>query len=225
MRLICVRHGESHSNAHPEAVALTEEEGDRLTERGRRQSEAAAEALRESGSTRLLRSPMRRAAETARSIGAALGLEPEVDAEIHELRESEGFGSLPPEEQKLRRWSVWMAAHGDDPDYAPNGGESFNEVRARVRGFLRRMAEIDEPGPVIAVTHGIFLRFLLTDILRGDTFSADEVERLWLLRTINGGISVFEHGERHHPADPDLPGWTVRTWMAPPAGLSVRSEL
>jgi broad specificity phosphatase PhoE len=219
VRLICVRHGESRSNAHPEAVALSEEEGDRLTELGLRQSEAAAEALRDAGATRLLTSPMRRASQTAETIGGVLGLEPEVDPEIYELRESAGYASLSPEEQKLRRWSVWMAEHGDDPDYSFNGGESFNQVRARVRGFQQRMATLDPPRTVIAVSHGIFLRFLLIDILLGDGFRAADVGRLWLLRTINGGISVFEHGERHHPADPDLPGWTCRTWMAPPGGL------
>jgi broad specificity phosphatase PhoE len=219
MVLICVRHGESRSNAHPEAVALSEEEGDRLTERGQRQSEAAAEALRGIGATRLLTSPMRRATETAAALSHALELEPEVDPGIHELRESAGFGSLPPEEQKLRRWSVWMAEHGDDPDYSFNGGESFNEVRRRVREFLARIARADDPGAVVAVTHGIFLRFLLADILWEDRFRAADVQRLWLLRTINGGISLFEHGERHHPADPDLPGWTCRTWMAPAGGF------
>jgi broad specificity phosphatase PhoE len=215
VRLICVRHGESRSNAHPEAVALPEEEGDRLTERGRAQSEAAAAALRETGATRLLTSPMRRATESAAVIAQALGLEVEVDPEIHELRESHGFGTLSPEEQKLRRWSVWMAEHGDDPGYSFEGGESFNQVRARVRAFQRRMAGSPER-TVIAVTHGIFLRFLLVDVIWGDRFGAADVERLWLIRTINGGISVFEHGERHHQADPDLPGWTCRTWMAPP---------
>lgn len=218
MRLICVRHGESRSNAHPEAVALSEEVGDRLTDKGRRQSDAAAATLRASGATRLLTSPMRRATETAASIASTLGLEPEVDPGIHELRESAGYGSLSPEEQKLRRWSVWMAKHGDDPDYSFEGGESFNQVRARVRSFQRRMARSSER-TVVAVTHGIFLRFLLVDILWGDRFGAADVERLWLIRTINGGISLFEHGERHHPADPDLPGWTCRTWMAAPAGL------
>jgi broad specificity phosphatase PhoE len=216
--LICVRHGESLSNAHPEAVALSEEEGDRLTDEGRRQSEAAARALRGSGATRLLTSRMRRATETAAVIARGLGLEAEIDPGIHELRESAGYGSLPPEEQKLHRWSAWMAEHGDDPDYSYNEGESFNELRARVRDFQRRMATAG-PGTVIAITHGIFLRFLLADILWGDRFRAADVQRLWLLRTINGGISVFEHGERHHSADPDLPGWTCRTWMAPPTGV------
>jgi glucosyl-3-phosphoglycerate phosphatase len=217
--LFCVRHGESRSNADPEAVSLPEDEGDRLTERGSHQAKAAAAALREVGATRLLTSPMRRATETAAAFSEALGLEPEVDPDIHELRESAGFGSLPPEEQKLRRWSVWMAEHGDDSDYSFNGGESFNAVRARVRSFLGGMVESREPGPVIAVTHGIFLRFLLADVLWEDRFRAADVQRLWLLRTINGGISLFEHGERHHPADPDLPGWTCRTWMAPAAGF------
>jgi broad specificity phosphatase PhoE len=218
VRLICVRHGESRSNADREAVALPEEVGDRLTGRGRRQSQAAAAALKEVGAGRLLTSSMRRARETAAVIGETLGLEPEVDEEIHELRESRGYAELPPEQQKLRRWSVWMTEHGEDPDYSYNGGESFNQVRSRARSFLERVATEGGERPVIAVTHGIFLRFMLFDVLFGDRFRAGDAQRLWLLRTLNGGISVFEHDERYHPADPDLPGWTCRIWMAPPRG-------
>ena len=221
MRLLLLRHGESHSNAEPRAAALPEPQGDRLTERGRLQATAAARALRGCGAQRLLSSPMRRARETAESLSRELGLDVEIDDGIHELRESADWFHLPPEEQKLRRWSSWMAEHAADPDYAPGEAESFNAVLARVRDFKRRI-ETGDREIVLAVTHGIFLRFLFMDTLLGSAFTVADVGRLWLLRTTNCGLSELVRGEPRHPADPDIEGWRWATWMQP---LAARPSL
>ncbi len=215
MRVLFVRHGESHSNA-AEAVSLPDAEGDRLTDRGRKQAALAGEALREAGISELISSPMRRARETAELISESIGVAVTTDDGIHELRESRGYGELPAEEQKLRRWSVWMAEH-EDPDFSYNGGESFNEVVARVRSFQERLEARDPTGPIAVVSHGIFLRFFFCHSLLGERFTVADVPRLWHLRTANAAISAFEHDERHHPADPELEGWTCLSWMERPA--------
>ena len=216
VRLLLLRHGESHSNAHPQAAALPEAEGDRLTPRGREQAEAAARWLASIQPDALVSSQMRRARETADLIAAQTGLEVEIDDEIHELRESSDYLELPPDQQKLRRWSVWMAEHGDDPDWAPEGGESFNDVLGRARRFKARLGTRDPDITVLAVSHGIFARFLLIDSLLEHRFQARDVHRLWHLRTVNCGLSVFEPARRYHPADPDLEGWTCLSWMCRP---------
>jgi broad specificity phosphatase PhoE len=214
--LLVLRHGESVSNAHPEAVALPAEQGDRLTDRGWDQARAAARSLLEASPTALITRPMRRARETASVLEEELGMEAEVSDLIHELRESDEYLDLPPEEQKLRRWSNWMREHGDDPDWAPPGGESFNAMLARVRRFKAELEQRDPDASVVAVSHGIFLRFFLMDSLLGDRFAVRDVDRLWQLRTINCGLSVFEHGERYHPADPPRDAWVCSRWMSPP---------
>jgi broad specificity phosphatase PhoE len=215
--LVFMRHAESRSNADPEAVALPEEQGDRLTERGREQASAAAAWLRGLRPDRLLTSPMRRARETADAISAELGIPAEVSELIHELRESDEYLALPPEEQKLRRWSVWMAEHGHDPDWSPPGGESFNAVLARVHAFKRELESGHPQATVLAVSHGIFLRFFLFDSLLEERFAASDVARLWQLRTVNCGLCLFDHGERRHPADPEMEGWVCTAWMARPS--------
>ena len=91
MRLLILRHGESHSNAHPEAVALPEAEGDRLTERGWEQARRAARGLRGVKLDRSISSPMRRARETASAISEELGVPVTVNDLIHELRESDEY--------------------------------------------------------------------------------------------------------------------------------------
>jgi broad specificity phosphatase PhoE len=215
-RALLLRHGESVANADPRAIALPDETGDRLSERGRGQARAAAEALKGAGIVRLLSSPMRRAQETAAPLSDALGLPITVLPYAHELKETTGYAGLDPEEQKLRRWSARMSAHSDDPDHAGDGAESFNQVLARVRRLKEELESRPSGERALIVTHGIFSRFFLFDSLLGEEFEPRLVAHLWNLRTRNCGLSVFEHGERWHPADVEAPGWTCVTWMAQP---------
>jgi broad specificity phosphatase PhoE len=215
-RAIFVRHGESVSNAHPELAALPLEEGDRLTDLGRRQSIAAGEALGAFEPTTLLSSSMGRARETAELIGDRLGMAVTELPYITELRESRNYTTMSPEEQKLRRWSVWMAEHGDDPDFSWQGGETFDEVRGRVRRLKDELERIYDGQRPLIVTHGLFLRFFLFDSLLGDVFTPALAPRLWYVRSVNCGVSVFEQGERWHPADAHTQGWTCVTWMSRP---------
>ena len=215
VRALFLRHGESVSNAHPEAVSLPIAEGDRLTERGWEQARAAGRALQGSGATQLLVSPMRRAAETAEAVNEVLGLPLEELREIHELREPSNFGEISPEEQMLSRFSVRMADHAGDPDHAPDGAESFNQVLARVHRLkIALEARPDGDLPLI-VTHGLFLRFFFFDSVLGEEFEPAAAARFWHLRSLNCGLSVFETGERWHPADAETPGWTCVSWMQP----------
>jgi broad specificity phosphatase PhoE len=213
---LLLRHGESISNADPVAIALPGDIGDRLSERGRAQARAAAGGLEGAGITRLLSSPMRRARETAEPLSKALELPITVLPYVHELQEETGYGELGPEQQKLRRWSARMAAYPGNPDYASDGAESFNDVRGRVRRLKAELEGQPSGERTLVVTHGIFSRFFFFDSLLGEEFGPRLVPQLWNLRTQNCGLSVFEHGERWHPADVEAPGWTCVTWMARP---------
>jgi probable phosphoglycerate mutase len=215
-RAIFVRHGESVSNAHPEMAALPTEEGDRLTERGRSQAMAASEPLAAMRPTALLSSSMGRARETADLLAEVIRLPVQEVPYITELRESRNYGTMSADEQKQRRWSVWMGEHGDDPDFSWQGGETFDQVRGRVRRLKDELERDHAGGQPLIVTHGLFLRFFLFDSLLGDAFGPDQADRLWYVRSVNCGVSVFEQGERWHPADADTPGWTCVTWMARP---------
>lgn len=213
-----LRHGESVSNADPQLAALPQVEGDRLTERGAEEARAAAEALRQRGVTKLLHSPLRRAAETAGQIGERLGLEPVELDYIYELREPAGYGHLDAEQQRLQRWSERMYEHRDDPDHSSEGSESFNDVLARVRHLKGELETATEGEVPLLVTHGIFLRFFFFDSLLGDAFGPGLAKRMWHLRSVNCGLSVFECGERWHPMDAETPGWTCLAWMERPLG-------
>ena len=195
-------------------MALPGNQGDRLTDRGFEQARTVAERLGDAGATRILTSPLRRARETAQVIAERLELPVTELEELRELRESEDYGELSLEDQRLRRWSVWMAEHGDDPDHSYRGGESFNEIMGRVRTVQERLID-DGAESTIAVSHGIFLRFFLMRVVLGDDFRAGQVRRLWQLGSINCGICGFEHREQDLESNYALQPWRCFSWMAP----------
>jgi broad specificity phosphatase PhoE len=90
-RALFLRHGESVRNAHTGSEPLAEEDGDRLTERGRQQARAAASALAGEHPTLLLTSPLRRARETAGALAEVLDLTPTILADAVELHAGETF--------------------------------------------------------------------------------------------------------------------------------------
>jgi broad specificity phosphatase PhoE len=214
MLVYFVRHGQSASNAAPGGMALPFDRGDRLTELGYEQASAVAERLDGSGATRILASPLRRARETAGVIAERLGLPIAEVEELRELRESEAFGELPLEEQRLRRWSEWMSEHADDPDHSYRGGESFNEITARARSVQERLVA-DDVEVTIAVSHGIFMRFFLMEVLFAGAFRPDRVRDLWQLASINCGICGFEHREPELAATYAQRPWRCLSWMSP----------
>jgi broad specificity phosphatase PhoE len=217
VRVLFIRHGESVSNSAVDRVALPEERGDRLTELGRSQARAVAIALRVAGPEALVTSSMGRARETAEVLADELGLEVEVDADLVELRESAGFGDLTSDQQAARRWSRWMSERAD-PAYAPPGAESFADLLGRVRSVKARL-EAEPRSPVVAVSHGMFLRFFLADCLLGERFGPAMVDRLWQLGTRNCGISIFELQEHEEIQNPAPDRWRCLAWMCPPQTL------
>jgi broad specificity phosphatase PhoE len=91
MRALFLRHGESVHNAARSGEPAPHSDGDRLTERGIEQAQAAGAGLRELAVTRLLSSPLRRARETAQAVGEALDLQPEEFDYTGELTSGESF--------------------------------------------------------------------------------------------------------------------------------------
>lgn len=216
MHAFLLRHGESRSNAAVHAVSLPEEEGDRLSELGRRQARAAAERIAgELEIARLVTSPMGRARETAQPIAELTGLEPEVWDWIGELREPPGYEELSGAEQQRQRWSNRMREHADDPHHAPDGGESFADLIARVERMRERLVA-DGVDRTLVVGHGIFLRFTLALTLLGHAFSPAMVDRLWRIGSLNCGLSTFDHLPGDGSDNPaDIVGWRCVSWMAP----------
>jgi len=143
-----VRHGESTWNA---AGRWQGQADPPLSETGRRQAKAASAALVALGATVIASSDLARAAETAREIGAVVGLAPRWVPELREL--DVGAWSGLRHEEIARRFPGELARfRAGDPDVRPGGGETRAELRARVTAALAALAA-EAPGRVIAVSH------------------------------------------------------------------------
>lgn len=214
-----LRHGESVSNAAVDAVALPEEEGDRLSDLGHRQARTAAKLVAERlDIQRIVCSPMRRAQETAAPIAELTGHTPEIWDWIYELREASAYMELSADEQQAQRWSNRMLADAHDPTSAPEGGESFAGLLDRVRRTQEQLAA-DDVDRTLLVGHGIFFRFTFALTVLGDEFTPHMIDRLWRIGSLNCGLSTFQHtrdGASPNPADID--GWRCVSWMSPTVG-------
>lgn len=152
MRLIFIRHGQTEWNRQGRYQGRTDVP---LCAAGVVEAHGAGAALRESGASLLLSSPLERARATARIIAARLGaVACQVDDRLIEL----GFGEwegLTQTEIKAR-WPELLRAWKRAPQSVRfPGGESLEEASRRLEDFLRRppWTGIADPRCVIAVTH------------------------------------------------------------------------
>ena len=145
-RLWLVRHGETEWSKSGQHTSRTDIP---LTELGRRQAASVARKLADHEFTLVLSSPKARALETARLAG--FGARVETTEDLLEWDYGEDEGRTTPEIREDRPgWTVW--ADG------PRGGETADEVAARVDRVIARVREDD--GDVLVFAHGHVLRVL-----------------------------------------------------------------
>jgi broad specificity phosphatase PhoE len=147
-RLILIRHGESSGNR--ERIFATSPHDLPLTELGYRQAHVAAARIAELFRPQLVvTSAFLRASETARIIAGALALPLQIEPNLHEREIGVHRG---------RSYDSFF----DEPDYdpqrpwawKPQGGESYEEVQARVVPILDRLAAAHPQEDVVVVSHG-----------------------------------------------------------------------
>ncbi len=164
MRLILVRHGESLGNV----TQVLQGRDDPLTDRGRSQARAIAAHLAGRGDVRTIyASPLARALETSRIIGAAAGVEPQLVENLAEIDVGHAAGmsfkdwasSYPEEAARLQ---------AEGAGYAFPGGESGRQLGARVAAEMNHIvaAHHDDPHTVVVVSHGGALAWILAHLLR-----------------------------------------------------------
>jgi broad specificity phosphatase PhoE len=137
--LYLVRHGQTAANA---AGLLLGRADPPLTELGRRQARAIADAL--PAPSRVVSSPLSRARDTA----AAFGQRVEIDERWVEMDYGELDGR-PVGSVTAELWSRWRA----DPGFAPSGGESLTAVGDRVRNACTELADSADGRDIVVVTH------------------------------------------------------------------------
>jgi probable phosphoglycerate mutase len=127
-----------------------------LTETGRAQANAVAQAAAKLGAEVLIASPLNRSKETAEIISQSIGLTIDLDEIWFEM----DFGywdGLSLEEVKAQHaadYDSWLT----DLSFRPAGGESWEEITARVEAALSKILS-EYPGQtVVVVTHNCVIK-------------------------------------------------------------------
>jgi alpha-ribazole phosphatase len=137
--LILLRHGRTKANAGGLLQGRIDPELDEL---GVLQAQAAAGAL--GPVDRVIASPLVRAQQTA----AALGQPVETDERFIELDYGE-WEAKPVKEVPAEIWAEWRS----NLDFRPPGGETLNELGARVRAGLADLAADAMHNNIVIVSH------------------------------------------------------------------------
>jgi broad specificity phosphatase PhoE len=150
-----VRHGESEANA---ARRFAGQSDSPLTERGRRQAETVADALKTVHFDKIVSSDLSRTRDTAEVIARVQGVPVEIVPELREIDVGETTGKAFDEIAGLPQWK-------DDGFVAWPGGETLEQVLARSHAAIARLAR-ENPGKTICVVgHGGTNRILLSHFL------------------------------------------------------------
>lgn len=137
--LIIARHGRTPANAAGELLGRRDPELDEL---GRDQ--AAAIAMAVPSGTRVISSPLLRCRQTADAIDVGH----ETDERLLEINYGELEGT-PVKDVAPQTWNNWRS----DNSWAPRGGESHDQLAARVWELLDELADEASGRDVVLVSH------------------------------------------------------------------------
>jgi broad specificity phosphatase PhoE len=150
-----VRHGESEANA---AHRFAGQSDSPLTERGLQQAEAVAETLAAVRFDRIVTSDLSRTRDTAEVIARRQGIPVEVLPPLREIDVGERTGTPFDEARGLPNWR-------DDGFVAWPGGETLQEVVARVLAVVERLIRESPGKTILVVGHGGINRILISHFL------------------------------------------------------------
>jgi probable phosphoglycerate mutase len=203
-RLIAIRHGETAWNVDTRIQGQLDIG---LNERGQWQARQAARALAEEPIAAIYSSDLSRAFDTARAIGAAVGLDPTPFIGLRErafgIFEGRTWAEIEthwPED--TRRWRE------REPGWAPAQGETLEQVRDRVAAATEELAQRHRGEQIVLVAHG----GVMDALYRLATQQAVQAPRTWHLgnAAINRllwspqGLSLVGWGDTRHLEDAAL---------------------
>lgn len=153
--LYFVRHGESEANA---ARLFTGHLDSPLTETGRRQAEAVAQALAHVRVDRVVSSDLSRARDTAAAIAARHGVTVETDPALREIDLGAMAGKSFDDARAHPDWN-------EDGFVQWPGGESLDAVFDRAFAVIGRLVAESPGRTIVVVGHGGVTRILVSHFL------------------------------------------------------------
>lgn len=197
-----VRHGESLANVARtvQGVGLEEE----LTERGQKQARVVAERAAHIDFDALLASDLVRAHQTAEHIADITGKEIEFSELFREVQWPSSIVGKPRDGEESVKFLEEERNNITRPEWRYEDAENFADIKERASGALT-LLESHASDTILVVTHGHFLRFVVSMMLM-DTKLTPEI---WLhlrhaLLTVNTGVTVCRLNEAGR--------WSLLTW-------------
>lgn len=198
MKVTFVRHGANQFTGSPRLVGRTDVP---LSELGKKQADAVAARLGGRLFDALWSSPLQRCADTARTIGARVALDPLFDARLLEVNlgklEGLSFGELPSGPKTFReRW-------GKRPGTTRfPGGETIAQCGARGWKVLEELYDRHPDGHVVVVCHMFAIQAMLARIflLKPHLFRtfAIDVASLTTVQMAKGGFRLLQLNDVSH---------------------------
>jgi broad specificity phosphatase PhoE len=175
-----------------------------LSERGLRQAHAIAPILATERPFAVVSSAMRRAVLTAEPIAVACGVSLRQEPDLHERRVGGLSGQPFTKTDGIWRDTLnrWMSG---ETHYAPDGAESFDDIRRRVWPVWHRLADDYAGQTYVVIAHGAVIKVLLLSI--GIGYGPED----WhAFHSPNLGINELIH---------DANGWRVERLQEVPSAV------
>ncbi len=177
-----VRHGETLSNAKnirqgPEGP---------LSEKGRAQALATAKRFpQQKGCPQvIIASPFERTKETAQIIGKELNMNVEYSDLLKERRNPTEIIGHSGGEKNVKQIVDYIDKSFHDDNFRYADEENFVDLKERARKLLDYIIKRPEER-IIMVTHGIFLKMIVSYMLLGEKLTASEYNNLSYINTMN----------------------------------------
>ncbi len=167
LQLYFVRHGESEANLA--RVISNRDLPHALTAKGQAQAATLAQTLAPAGVRKIYASPILRARQTGEILGRALNAPVEMADGLREpdCGIAEGRGDADAWELQRQVMQAWLGE--ENLDARIEGGESFNEARARFVALIDHVlaAHRADDGGVVLIGHGGIFSLMLPLVLPG----------------------------------------------------------
>jgi len=161
--LILVRHGETDNNAKGTFNGCREDQP--LNEHGREQAARLGEYLKDVNIDAIYASSMRRAIETAEGARGTRTLPIGIEPALRETDFGDWDGCTWADvgEKSLTQREIW--AHTPHLFRFPGGGETIDEVKARITARVTELVQKHRGDTVLMASHGMALSILLLSLM------------------------------------------------------------
>ncbi len=143
------RHGEAEKNVREVVNGRTENDKYDLTEKGVKEAEGIAEKIKAKGGVDLIfTSDFLRTRRTAEIVGKVLGVEAKTDKRLREYNTGTFEG------RSEKEYHEEFASKRDRWTEAPEGGETWTEIQARMVSFIKEADKNYQNKRILIVGHG-----------------------------------------------------------------------